>query len=77
MSIPMEPVTVKFPPAEIFSLRKQAESQGFEGISDYVRHLVSQDREALHKRWLALEPIFGAGAANSKEPLVGQRRTDV
>ena len=71
MSIPMEPITVKLPPADIPKLRKQAEARGFEGLSDYVRHLVSQDLELLHKQWLALNPIFGATVAKSNKSWVG------
>lgn len=76
MSIPMEPITVKMPPADIPSLDKQAQARGFEGRSDYVRHLVAQDRELLHKQWLALNPIFGAPGANSNKSWVGSSNTE-
>lgn len=70
MSIPLIPITVKMPPDDIPHLDKQSQARGFEGRSDYVRHLIAQDRELLHKQWLALDPIFGAGCANSKTPVV-------
>lgn len=70
MAIPMDPVTVKFPPADIPKLKKQAEARGFEGYSDYVRHLVSQDRDLLHRQWLALDPIFGASDTEINSSLV-------
>lgn len=72
MSIPMEPITVKMPPADIPSLDKQAQARGFEGRSDYVRHLVSQDREVLHKQWLALNPIFSGADVDGKRSVVGR-----
>ena len=71
MAIPMEPITVKMPPADIPSLDKQAQARGFEGRSDYVRHLVAQDKELLHKQWLALNPIFGATGYEIKQSVVG------
>lgn len=71
MAIPMEPITVKMPPADIPKLRKQAEARGFEGASDYVRHLVAQDRELLHRQWLALDPIFGTSDHDINKSLVG------
>jgi Arc/MetJ-type ribon-helix-helix transcriptional regulator len=72
MAIPMEPVTVKLPPADIPKLRKQAEARGFEGYSDYVRHLVAQDRELLRKQWVALDPIFGAPESEHNNLLVSR-----
>lgn len=71
MAIPMEPITVKLPPDEKVSARQQAESRGFEGVSDYVRHLISADRALLRKQWLALNPIFGHGAAVGNDGVVG------
>jgi len=51
-------VTVKFSDDDIPVLRAQAESHGME-VSEYVRHLVSQDRLELQRKWSALDRIFG------------------
>ena len=68
----MEPVTVKFPHDEIAVIRQLAESGGFEGLSDYVRHLVALDRELKRKQFLALKPIFEAAQEMSKSNTVGR-----
>lgn len=70
MSIPMEPVTVKFAREDIPGLKRQAEARGFEGVGEYMRHLVFEDRESLKKTYLALEPIFGQAKPESKEDKV-------
>jgi len=72
MSIPMEPITVKIPPEEIPVIRKQAESQGFKGLSDYFRHLASEDRKVLRKKWVALDSIFGDSTEHFNDSAVGR-----
>ena len=71
MSIPMEPITIKLPPEEIPVVRKQAESQGFKGISDYFRHLACEDRKVLRKKWVALDSIFGDATEHFNHSVVG------
>ena len=72
----MEPVTVKFPHDEIPMIRKQAESRGFEGFSDYVRHLVALDRVLLRTQFLALKPIFDCDPSHIKSDPVGRGMPD-
>jgi len=66
MSIPTVPVSVKFPPDEVAQIKGLAEARGFESVSEYMRHLVSMDKELLRKQYLALQPIFAAGGSDSK-----------
>jgi hypothetical protein len=71
MTIPMEPITVKMPPSNIPIAKKQAGARGFEGLSDYVRALIEADGAVLHKQYLALESIFGAGTDSGNGNVVG------
>jgi hypothetical protein len=75
MSIPLQPVTVKFAPDDLPILRKMAEYRGMDGVSEYVRHLVLQDRDALRKQRDGLNRIFDADMPEIKESLVCQRTT--
>lgn len=58
MSIPTVAVAIKWPPADVAELKKLADARGFDSVSEYVRHLVSVDREELERQYRALQPIF-------------------
>lgn len=53
-----QPVSVKFAPEDVAVLKSLADSRGMEA-SEYIRHLVLQDKEALRKQWQTLNLIFG------------------
>ena len=75
MSIPLHPVTVKFAPDDLPILRRLAEYRGMDGVSEYVRHLVLQDRDLLRKQRDGLNRIFDVDGAECKDPEVCQRTT--
>lgn len=75
MSIPLQPVTVKFAPDDLPILRKMADYRGMDRVSEYVRHLVLQDRDALRKQRDGLNRIFDDAGAECKESTVLPRIT--
>jgi len=77
MSIPMVPVSVKFHPHEIPELKQLAESHGFDGHGEYIRHLVEVDKELMRRKWAALNPIFGTHEAQRKVHEVVHVSTEV
>lgn len=77
MSIPMVPVSVKFHPHEIPELKQLAESHGFDGHGEYIRHLVEADKELMRRKWAALNPIFSTTDAQSKTNGVVHGSTEI
>ena len=57
----LPPVSIRFTESQLRDLQMLADMRGMER-SDYIRHLVTQDKLVQHKLWLALDPLFaGAG----------------
>ena len=58
------PVSIRFTESGLRELQMLADMRGMER-SDYIRHLVLQDKLAQHKVWLALDPLFAEGSTKS------------
>ena len=58
------PVSVRFTESGLRELHMLADIRGMER-SDYIRHLVSQDKLAQQKVWRALYPWFADGGIKS------------
>lgn len=58
------PVSVRFTESGLRELQMLADIRGMER-SDYIRHLVSQDKLAQQKVWRALDPLFSDGGIKS------------
>ena len=58
------PVSVRFTESGLRELHMLADIRGMER-SDYIRHLVSQDKLAQQKVWRALDPLFADGGIKS------------
>lgn len=59
-------VTVKFAPEDVDSMDAISESMGMDR-SEYIRHLVSTDRERARQKWEALNRIFAQQQAQAKD----------
>lgn len=69
------PVTVKFSPEGVTELHALAGANGME-LSEYIRHLVSLDKEAARGKWRALNPLFAndaPDATNTTHDKVGRK----
>ena len=58
------PVTVRFTAEGFAELHALAESEGMEH-SEYIRHLVVQDKRAKRQKWDLLNQVFANGATSS------------
>jgi hypothetical protein len=59
------PVTVKFRDRSFFELQKLADARGME-VSEYIRHLVDQDRLKARAQFDALSLIFASSAESGQ-----------
>ena len=58
-------ITIKLTDTDAHAARMLASSQDME-LSEYIRHLILQDKHLAHSRWISLNEIFGQNDPSDK-----------
>lgn len=62
-------ITIKLTDTDSHAARMLAASQDME-LSEYIRHLILQDKHLAYQRWISLNEIFGQSGQADKGNLI-------